>query len=169
MLTRVLAIIAIAVMLAGPATAGAFEDATAAFDRGDYDEAMHLWNSAVEQGALRRWMPLAQKGQAAAEFAAGLMYEKGEGVARDYVEAAKWYRRAADQGYAIGQFALGALYDNGLGGVPQDFTLAYMWYNLAAAQGVARAVHNRNELFALMTPDQIAEAQRLAREWKPKP
>jgi len=52
--------------------------------------------------------------------------------------------------------------------VPQDFTLAHMWLNLAAAQGDSDAQKRRDELTEKMTPAQIADAQRLAREWKPK-
>jgi TPR repeat protein len=52
-------------------------------------------------------------------------------------------------------------------GVLQDYVLAYMWYNLAAAQGAGVAAKDRDRVAARMTPEQIAEAQRLAREWKP--
>ena len=54
-------------------------------------------------------------------------------------------------------------------GVPQDYVLAHMWFNLSAAQGNGDAVKNRDIAAGLMTPDQLAEAQRLAREWKPSP
>lgn len=53
-------------------------------------------------------------------------------------------------------------------GVLQDFIQAHMWYNLSAAQGEQRAAEARDALAKQMTPAQIAEAQRLAREWKPK-
>jgi TPR repeat protein len=62
---------------------------------------------------------------------------------------------------------MGLLYQAGQG-VPQDFTLAHMWLNLAAAQGDSDAQKRRDELTEKMTPAQIADAQRLAREWKPK-
>jgi TPR repeat protein len=83
-------------------------------------------------------------------------------VPQDYGEAAKWYRKAADQNYALAQSSLGPMYQLGRG-VPHDEILALMWYHLAAAQGDDYAKEARDEL----TPDQIAEAQRLAREWKP--
>ena len=54
-------------------------------------------------------------------------------------------------------------------GVPQDYVRAHMWWNLAAAKGNAVAVKNRDKVAAKMTSTQIAEAQKLAREWKPKP
>ncbi len=78
----------------------------------------------------------------------------------------KWYRLAADQGDADAQTDLGLMY--GLGqGVPQDYALAHMWWNIAAAQGDKVAQKNRDLAARHMTSDQIAEAERWAREWKP--
>lgn len=85
----------------------------------------------------------------------------------DYAQALKSTRLVADQGFAFGQYQLGTMYAKGQG-VPQNFVLAHMWLNLAAAQGYADAVSYRERVAAQMTPDQIAEAQRLAREWKLK-
>ena len=93
------------------------------------------------------------------------MYYNGQGVQRDYAEAAKWARRAAEQGYAPAQADLGVMYWNGQG-VPQDAVLAYMWLILAAAQE-PDAVEERDMAASQMTLNEIAEAQRLAREWKP--
>jgi TPR repeat protein len=59
------------------------------------------------------------------------------------------------------------MYSNGQG-VPQDFVQTHMWFNLAAAQGNAEAKNFRNLIAKDMTSEQIAEAQRLAREWRPK-
>ena len=100
------------------------------------------------------------------------MYDNGQGVPQDYDEAAKWYRKAAEQGYATAQFNLGSAYGKGWG-VPHDLVQAHMWLNLAASRyrpGTerAKAVKNRDIVAEKMTPAQIAEAQRLAREWKPK-
>ena len=83
----------------------------------------------------------------------------------------KWYRLAADQGYALAPFHLGEMYTFGQG-VPQDYVQAHMWYNLAAAQGEADvaklSAKNRDLVAEQMTPKQIAQAQELARNWKPK-
>ena len=76
----------------------------------------------------------------------------------------KWYRLAADQGLDLAQSNLGNMYDNGYG-VPQDYIQAHMWFNLAAAQGNESAIGNRDIITGMMTPSQIEEAQRLAREW----
>ena len=82
----------------------------------------------------------------------------------------RWYRLAADQGYASAQFNLGVMYGTGEG-VPQDYVAAHMWFNLAAAQSSGddreHFVEARETAAALMTSEQIAEAQRLSREWKP--
>jgi TPR repeat protein len=77
-------------------------------------------------------------------------------------------RAAAEQGNARAQTNLGDMYANGRG-VPQDYILAHMWFNLAAAQGDGDATKGRDMVEKKMTRAQIAEAQRLTREWKPKP
>ena len=104
----------------------------------------------------------------------GTMYEKGLGTYRSYPEAAQWYRTCANQGLWEGQMELGFLYADGKG-VPKDLVLAYMWLNLAAASApqndfVSMAndiAKQRDALASTMTREQIAEAQRLSREWKP--
>jgi len=73
-------------------------------------------------------------------------------------------RLAAEQGYADGQLNLGFMYGNGEG-VPEDLVYAYMWYNLSAAQGNEIAQRNKEIFEQRMTREQIAEAQRLSREW----
>ncbi len=89
---------------------------------------------------------------------------------QDYEQAATWSRKAAEQGNARAQGRLGLMYNDGQG-VLQDYVQAYMWYNLAGlhASDVRDAVIDlRARVAAHMTHAQIAEAQRLAREWKPK-
>lgn len=92
------------------------------------------------------------------------MYENGEGVPQDYVAAVKWYRKAAERGFALAQNNLGQMYINGEG-VPQDYIQGHMWSYLAAAKGYEIGRENRDIIAKKMTPAQIAEAQRLAREW----
>ncbi len=106
----------------------------------------------------------AEQGDAKVQYNLGVMYATGRGVPQDDAEAAKWYRRAAEQGYASAQHNLGIMYANGKG-VPQDYTLAHMWFNLAGVSGDKKAAENRNRVAKNMTPAQVAEAQRLAREW----
>ena len=102
------------------------------------------------------------------------MYDKRQGVPQNYAEAVKWYRKAAEQGFAEAQYNLGKMYHTGQG-VPKDYVLAHMWFNLAASHFPASEKEKREwaEIFrdiaaSRMTPSQIAKAQQLAREWKPK-
>jgi TPR repeat protein len=178
------------VCLAAPAWAD-FKAGADAYQRGDYAT------------ALREWQPLAEQGQALAQYNLGLLYANGQGVSKDDAQAQQWYEKAAAQGHADAQVNLGILYDYGRGvaqdykkavywyrlsakqgnelaqrqlglmfergdGVPQDYVQAYMWYTLGAANGAKRGAALRDALAKRMTPDQIAEAQQLAQEWKPK-
>ena len=92
------------------------------------------------------------------------MYSRGEGLPEDDAEAVRWYRLAAEQGDALAQSNLGFMYGNG-DGVPKDLVFAYMWFNFSAAQGNETAQSNEERIEQYMTRDQIAEAQRLSREW----
>jgi hypothetical protein len=80
----------------------------------------------------------------------------------------RWLRLAADQGDADAQLNLGIMYDNGEG-VPQGYVQAHMWFNLAASRLTGedreRAVRGRDIAADELTPDDLSEVQRLAREW----
>jgi TPR repeat protein len=113
----------------------------------------------------------ATQGNGEAQKLLGGMYAFGDGVPQDDAQAAMWLRKAAEQGDAEAQFEVGTMYFAGRG-VPQDFVQTHMWFNLAAAGAPSaeardRAVKARDGLAHMMTPDQLAEAQRLAREWQP--
>ena len=122
----------------------------------------------------------AKKGFLVAQWSLGVMnYPLGDSLFKaeegNIVDALIWYRRAAEQGDVDSQSSLGIAYEQG-NGVPQDFVEAHKWYNLAAA-GVpkeklyadvrADLMERRDAVALKMTPAQIAEAQKLAREWKP--
>ncbi len=94
----------------------------------------------------------------------GLKYARGAGVLEDDAQAVRWYRLAAEQGDAEGQWLLGSMYGNG-DGVPQDDVLAYMWFNLSGAQEHVSAQESEDIIEQRMTREQITEAQRLSREW----
>jgi TPR repeat protein len=179
----------LAVGLAGTVAAGPYEDGAAAARRGDYDTAMRLFRPLADQGdtsaqtylahlfwvvippdyaAAASWYrKAAEHGNAFAQERLGFQYANGLGVTQDHAAAASWYRKAADQGHAGAQERLGFQYANGLG-VPQDDVTAHMWFNLAAARGNRDAIKGRDMVAARMTPEQIAAAEKLAREWKPK-
>ena len=92
----------------------------------------------------------------------------GHGVPLDDAEAVKWFRLAAEKGDVIGQKELGLMYAIGRG-VPEDFVLGYMWLYLASAKSGKDAATRREELAVVVYERRMyAEAQRMAREWKPK-
>jgi TPR repeat protein len=169
----------------------------------DFQAGMDANNREDYATALREWRPLAEKGDALAQYNLGLLYRKGRGVTQDDVQARKWYDKAAVQGHAKAQYNLGTLYFNGEGvpkdyqqalrwfrlaadqgeaiaqtkiaimyedaqGVPHDRVEAYKWYSLAITSGDKPATLLRNLITDKMTPAQIAKAQKLAQEWKPK-
>jgi uncharacterized protein len=179
--------------IAAGAVAGPFDDAYAAYLRGDYATAFRLLRPLVDQGsadaqdilavmyfvgdgmpqnraeAIRLYRLAAEQGNAHAQDTLGFVYLDGVGAQQDYAEAAKWFRMAADQGNIDAQFNLGGMYELG-NGVPQDYVLAHMWFELGASQGTGQyAIESRERVEKQMTSAQIAEARKLAREWKPKP
>jgi len=103
----------------------------------------------------------------AAQFIMGACYHEGKEVPKNYAEAVKWYRKAAEQGEAVAQWHLGAFYCKGEG-VQQDACLAYMWFNLAIAQGFKTAIMDKEMITERMSMEQIAEAQKMSREWLQK-
>ena len=97
----------------------------------------------------------------------GVGYYKGEGVVKDQAEAVKWFRKAAEQNLARAQYNLGVCYYNGEG-VAKDYVEAYKWLLLAARQGDEDAKKNMTELESELTPKQIAEGQKRARDFVPR-
>jgi TPR repeat protein len=225
-LKRAIAALILVCAFAAPVAAGPFEDAVEAHSRGDYQKALRLIRPLANDGdaaaqynlglmymtgqgvqqddaAAALWFgKAAEQGYALAQSNLGVFYRDGRGVTRDFTEATMWFRKAADQGDAVGEYLLGYQYSNGIGlpvdygeamiwfrkaaeqghsvaklhlgvmyaegrGVPQDYVHAYMWFSLAAAQGEQRAVKTLAMAEQRMTPAQIAEAQKLARDWKP--
>ena len=133
------------------AYAGPYQDALAAYGRGDYATALSL---------LR---PLAAQGNATAQFVLGMMYNYGQGVVQDYKEAMKWSRLAAAQGDVDAQYMLGEMYDLGQG-VVQNYVRAHMWFMLSVANGATYASKNRDKVAKKLNSSQIQQAQEMARE-----
>ena len=113
--------------------------------------------------SLKSLRALAEKGDAKAQYELGGMYVKGEGVAKDIVEAVTLWRKSAVQGHAASQFNLGAMYAGGKE-VKQDHLTAYAWFNIAAANGDEPAKKLRDEYAIRFTRDQISRAQELSRQ-----
>lgn len=188
------AAIALAVPQAG--TAGPHEDAIAAYERGDFAAALKLFQPLAEQGhagaqanlgvmyatgrgveqdftqAVAWFRKAADQGDPAGQTNLGLVYYHGQGVEDNDSEAAIWWLKAAEQGYAPAQANLGLLYANGRG-VLTDYVQAHKWLSLAATRfepggEQERAARTRELVARRMTPEQLAEAERLVRDWKPE-
>ena len=104
----------------------------------DFKTGMDAYQRSDYATALREWQPLAEQGQAVAQYQLGLLYANGKGVTKDDAKARQWYEKAAVQGNAWAQAQIGQLYATGRG-VPQDYITARGWYEKAAAQGNAWA------------------------------
>ncbi|SFQ02244.1 Sel1 repeat-containing protein [Nitrosomonas cryotolerans] len=118
--------------------------------------------------ATKLWQMAADQGHSSAQYNLGVMYGTGQGVPQDYKMAVKLLQMAADQGHVLAQPNLGVLYERGEGGVLQNYKMAHMFYNIAASNGIDKGRKNRDEISAKMTPQEIAEAQEMAREWMEK-
>src|SRR6185436_15150504 len=105
-------------------------------------------------------------GNVTAEHNLGVLYTQNSGGLHNFKEAAKWFRKAAERGYVDSQLNLGGLYANGQG-VPRDYVQAYLWLNLAAVHSDT-AASTRDVIAAKMSPQQIAQAKKLTREWQPQ-
>ena len=165
--------------------AAPMDDAEAAYNRGDYAQALKILRPLVAQGnasaqngigwmyrngqgvtqdyqeALKWYRLAADQGNASAQNNTGVMYEKGLGVTQNYQEALKWYRLAADQENALAQYNTGVMYHNGQG-VTQNYQEAMRWFRLAAAQGNVEAIEN------LKLPDMISAAQQYPQTYQPQ-
>jgi len=106
----------------------------------------------------------ADQGNEWAQFNLGEMYEEGDGVPEDAAEAVKWYSKVADRDNQWAQHRLGKMFAKGEG-VPKDDAEAYRWYLLAGAQGNRAARAETEKIERLLTPEQRATGQRLAREF----
>jgi TPR repeat protein len=95
------------------------------------------------------------------------MYARGQGLPKNYREAERWFRLAAEQGDATAQANLGLLYANGYG-LPRDYVQAYIWFSRAGAQGHTEALELCSIVASKMTSRQIAEAEKLANESRAK-
>ena len=148
----ILPVLLLTLLVGNPAFSADLQKGLNAAQRGDYAT------------ALREWTPLAEQGNARAQFNLGLMYELGRGVPQDYKTAVKWFTLAAKQGDARAQFNLGLMYGYGEG-VLQDYVYAHMWWNIAASSGKNKKASKNKDLVAKrMTSSQIKKAQKLARE-----
>lgn len=113
---------------------------------------------------VRLYQEAAINGDADSQYKLGLLYLTGNGALQDFAEAAKWLQLAAEQGYGPAQYELGLIYRNGYG-LPTDHVQSYVWLNLAAAAGVQQAMAARDEVMRALSSKQLAQAQKISREW----
>lgn len=125
----------IAIALGAPAAAGPLEDGIAAYREKEYAKAAELWQ------------PLAEKGDAAAQYHLGTLYAEGTGVRQNDTTAFMWFQRAANQGNPVAQYNVGASYAAGTG-VDKSDVEAAKWFRRAADQGMAFAQLNLGLLYA---------------------
>ena len=140
-----------------------FGEGVDAFQSGNYENAVLLWQSAAEQGhakaqynlgvaysrgigtmasmnqAIKWWHHAALQGSTDAQYNLGLIYSQGRGVEKNLVLAAKWWHMAATGGDAAAQFNLGVIYATG-DGVSQNLEEAVRWWHLSAGQGFEQAI-----------------------------
>ncbi len=139
-----------AVIGAADARAAGFGDGFSAYVSGDYAT------------ALGAWRPLAEAGDADAQFGLGLMYQAGRGVEFDSDKAVQWFRKAAEQGSERAQTQLGGMYARG-DGVEQDWARAIEWWRKAADQGSPRAQYKLGGAYE--RGDGVARDLDQAAEW----
>ena len=122
--------------------------------------------------AAEIFLPLAEQRDARAQTYLGVMYLRGQGVPQNFPVAAYWLHLASAAGLPTAQYFFGLMYDKGQG-MAQDFVLAQAWLNLAVAHAEPRErrrwVLIRDAVASKMSEAQLAEARRLAYEWRPEP
>ena len=137
-------------------------DETTSYNADDFDKGFAAYEAGDYVEAVKWCRKAAMQGHAMAQFSLGQRYANGKGVAEDDKQAVQWTRKAAEQGLAKAQYALGYMYANGEGVLKDDVT-AYGWFNIAATNGYEIAKTN-HILAKRMTPDQIGEAESLVKE-----
>ena len=168
-----------------------------AINRGDYEAGLKIWRDTAESGnqftqldlclfhffavegkpdrdryrsdqeALKYCGDLAIKGLPQPQYAMGMMNFHGRGVEKNEHKGAFWFKEAAEGDQGDAQFVLGVFYMLGRG-VPQDLVLAHHWLNLAAGKGDEDAIKARNDIQQMLSQQQLEEANRITREWKPR-
>jgi len=169
-----------------------FDSGLKAYQHGDYITALQHWRPLARHGdgcaqynigfiyasghgvprdyseAAKWYLKAAEQGYAIAQNKLAFMYVRGHGMEQNDDAAVAWWRRAAEQGHAEAQSNLAGMYAQGRG-APKNFVLAYMWVSLAAAQNPDPGIQrNLTWLEKQMTSTQLADAEQLARAWKPR-
>ena len=177
-----------ALVISSPAGAQDFERSARAYRGGDFASALSHWRALAQRGHVQAQYQLgviyeygrgvraddrqavawyhkaAQQGSAAAQYRLAVLHDNGWGIPRDDAKAVHWYRRAAVQGHTLAQHDLAFMYWAGRG-VNKDKVQTYMWLSIAVGGGSVLMGKHLRRVAAAMTPAEIAEAERLARDW----
>ena len=130
----------------------------------DFEEGLNFFYANDYANAARSFIKAAEQGNADAQFSLGNMYAEGHGVPQDDQQSMSWFRKAAEQGFVPAQVNLGVMYAQGQG-VEQDLVEAHKWFNIAGGAIDEEGIDLREAVEDQMTPAEISEAMRLAKEW----
>jgi len=178
----------ILLMTSGSGFAADYGKGFDAYSEGDYATALAEWRPLAEQGeadgqfglgllyangwgvdlnddeALKWYGLAAAQDHAEAAYNLGVMSQNGWGVPQSDEQAFKWFALASDHGFTTAQVNLGKMYAIGFG-APLDPVQAHMWFAVAAALGDFNAEYERDELARMMSAEDLAKAEELARTW----
>ena len=139
-----------------PALSDGLNDAKQAVKRKDFATAYTLYK------------PLAEQGEAEAQYALGEMYSKGLGTEQDVATATRWYEMAAQQGHLLAQLQAGRIYFL----ITEDLVHAHKWLHIISERKIdgakklqLKAAEMRNDIAKEMSPEQLEEAKKLAEIW----
>ena len=130
----------------------------------DFQEGLDAIYETNYKKAMRKLMPLAESGHAAAQYNIGVMHEWGNGVPQDNSQALRWYKRSAERFHKDAQNNLGALYSKGEG-TEQNFIEALKWFIISAENGSEGGQKNIRILEKRMSYEKISQAKKLANDW----
>jgi hypothetical protein len=142
---QTLAVLSVGLLSIGPITAQDKEVGILAWASGDYET------------ALKELRPLAEEGDAPIQGTLGFMYEHGQGVPADNIEALRWYRLAAEQGDALALENLGRMHFRGKG-VPRNYVMAHMYFRLSCFMDPNRTCQMAEDLSEVMSTAELLEA-----------
>ena len=133
--------------------------------RADIVAGNSAYNDGYYEAAYREWLPVAEQGNAVAQYNVALLYRYGKGRPIDHGTAADWCLKAANEGFAPAQYEMARMYEAGEG-VGRSVVEAHKWYALAAVQRYEDAKKRKRKIAKTMTPEEIALAEMWQREWK---
>lgn len=130
----------------------------------DFDEGLKFFYDEDYASAAKCFLKAAEQGNAEAQFSLGNMYAEGHGVPQDDQQSISWFSKAAEQGFMPAQVNLGVMYAQGQG-VERNLIEAHKWLNIAGGAVDEEGLDLRETVEEQMTPDEILEAMRLAKNW----